>query len=149
MEANKASESNSSSYTKSAKEKWIVVRANAGGTHRRTNAMTSEWGHRLIYKGSCQWPWLWETDALLLLKLCSTHLFSGEPKESTPRMQIHYFQTLINWNLLRTFEGFFLTLKEENFSLLSQHGVNQGKENKVWAISCTEATHLLFGASAF
>lgn len=44
---------------------------------------------------------------LLLLKLWSTQLVFWGTKESTPRMYIHYFQTLINWNLIRTFEAFF------------------------------------------
>lgn len=61
----------------------------------------------LIYKGSCQCPLLCEIDVFFLPKLWSTQLVFWGTKESTPRMYIHYFQTLINWNPIRTFEGFF------------------------------------------
>lgn len=52
-EANTASESSSNSrLCQSPKEKWILVKANAGSRHMRTNAVTAKWATELIYKGS-------------------------------------------------------------------------------------------------
>lgn len=94
-------------YAKSTEEKWVFTRANAGSGHRRTNVGLLNRAVSLIYEGPRQCPLLRETDVLLLLKLWSTQLVFWGTKASTPRMYIHYFQTLINWNLIRTFEGFF------------------------------------------